>query len=364
MWVWQQTNWPHLSYDAASVLPHLERCVQQIAPLKTLANSLALEQRLDWESSVLLDETLATAQIEGEQLDRDSVRSSIANKLGVGEVSRIDRSTDGLVEVLLQAIRWSQTSLSHLQLKAWHQMMFPVPQILEDITIGDYRNESVRVKSGRFGKEKIHFVAPGEKHAEVELAMTHFLEWLNAKTQVEGYIRAAIAKFHFVTIHPFDDGNGRLSRIIAERCLAEFEGTNLRLYSLSHAIERNRSEYNTLLEQCQRGDGNITEWVNWFLDIVAEAGQDAKGHFQRLIQRTQFWQNHRDVTFNERQLKLLKRLLDTSDFADGISRKKYCALTRTSDATAARDLGDLVSKNVLSPFGEGRGRRYQLTQSQ
>lgn len=360
MWVWQQTNWPQLSYDAASVLPHLERCVQQIAPLKVLANSLALEQRLDWESAVLLDETLATAQIEGEYLDRDSVRSSIANKLGVGEVSRIDRSTDGLVEVLMQAIRRVKQPLTHQQLKAWHQMMFPVPQLLENITIGDYRNNSVSVQSGRYGKEKIHFVAPGNIRTEVESEMTDFLKWLNANTQAEGYIRAAIAKFHFVTIHPFDDGNGRLSRIIAERCLAEFDGTDLRLYSLSHAIERNRSDYYDLLEQCQRGNGDITEWVNWFLDILTEAGQDAQGHFQRLMKRTYFWQNHQDATFNERQLKLLKRLLETGDFADGISRKKYCALTRTSDASAARDLIDLVDKGVLQPLGEGRGRRYQL----
>ena len=164
MWVWEQDSWPNLTYDSTRVLPHLEKCVQQVSPLKTLAQSLAFEQRLDWESAILLDETLATASIEGEQLDRESVRSSIANKLGIGTVSRIDRFTDGLVEVLLQAIRSSEKPLTETQLKAWHQMMFPVPPIIGEITIGDYRNEAMSVRSGRYGKEKIHFVAPGNTY--------------------------------------------------------------------------------------------------------------------------------------------------------------------------------------------------------
>ena len=360
MWVWEQESWPNLTYDSERVLPHLEKCVQQISPLKTLAQSLAFEQRLDWESAVLLDETLATAGIEGEQLDRESVRSSIANKLGIGTVSRIDRFTDGLVEVLLQAIRSSDKPLTDQQLKAWHQMMFPVPPIIGEITVGDYRNEAMSVQSGRYGKAKIHFVAPGNTHAEVGAEVIRFLKWLNAQPATSGYIRAAIANFYFVTIHPFDDGNGRLSRIIAERCLAEFEGTDLRLYSLSHVIERKRSEYYDLLEKCQRGTGDITEWIIWFLDAVSESGQEASQHFQRLNKRTQFWQKHSETIFNERQLKLLNRLFETSDFADGISRKKYCALTRTSEPTAARDLSDLVVKNALEPVGEGRGRKYQL----
>ncbi|RVU86456.1 Fic family protein [Leucothrix sargassi] len=360
MWVWEQENWPNLTYDSERVLPHLEKCVQQIAPLTTLAQSLSLDKRLDWESAILLDETLATAGIEGEQLDRESVRSSIANKLGVGAVSRIDRFTDGLVEVLLQAIRNSDKPLTEQQLKAWHQMMFPLPPIIGELTAGDYRDEAISVQSGRYGKAKIHFEAPGKTRAEVEIEMTRFLEWLNGKTTISGYVRAAIAKFYFVTIHPFDDGNGRLSRIIAERCLAEFEGTDLRLYSLSHVIERRRSEYYDLLEKCQRGTGDITEWVIWFLDALRESGQEASTHFKRLNKRTQFWQQHSETPFNERQLKLLNRLLETGDFAEGISRKKYRALTKASDATAARDLSDLVSKGVLMAVGEGRGRKYKL----
>lgn len=360
MWVWEHERWPNLSYDSSKVLPHLEKCVQQIAPLKTLAQRLSLEKRLDWESAILLDETLATAGIEGEQLDRESVRSSIANKLGIGTVSRIDRFTDGLVEVLLQAIRYSDQALTAQQLKAWHRMMFPVPPIIGEITVGDYRDEAISVQSGRYGKAKIHFEAPGTTRAEVEVEMIQFLAWLNEQTNVSGYIRAAIAKFYFVTIHPFDDGNGRLSRIIAERCLAEFEGTDLRLYSLSHVIERRRAEYYELLEKCQRGTGDITEWIIWFLDALRESGEEASTHFQRLNKRTQFWEKYSGAVFNERQLKLINRLLESGDFADGISRKKYRALTRASDATAARDLSDLVAKDVLEALGEGRGRRYQL----
>lgn len=265
--------------------------------------------------------------------------------------------------MLLQAIRSSDQALTAQQLKAWHQMMFPVQPTLGEITVGDYRDEAMQVQSGRYGKAKIHFIAPGNTRADVTVEMAQFLAWLNTKTDHSGYIRyirAAIAKFYFVTIHPFDDGNGRLSRVIAERCLAEFEGTDLRLYSLSHVIERKRAEYYDLLETCQRGTGDITQWIIWFLNAVREAGEEASQHFQRLNLRNQFWQKHSDTPFNERQLKLLNRLLETSDFADGVSRKKYRALTRTTDPTAARDLSDLVAKGVLAPIGEGRGRRYQL----
>lgn len=151
-----------------------------------------------------------------------------------------------------------------------------------------------------------------------------------------------------------------MSRVVAEKCLAQAEGTTLRLYSLSSVIERRRGEYYEILEQCQRGTPEVTVWICWFLDAVAEAGKDARAHFQRLVACTRFWRQHRDTLFNGRQIKLLKRLLETTDFADGISRRKYRALVKTSEATAARDLADLVDKKVLLPAGEGRGRRYYL----
>lgn len=360
MWIWQQPDWPQLRYDAQAVLPHLETCVQHIAPLTALAANLEAAQRLDWEAAVLLDETLATAQIEGEQLDRASVRSSIANHLGLGRASTRDKKADGLVEVLLQAIRSSDQALNHARLKAWQQMLFPEAPLIGELTRGEYRDGPMSVQSGRYGRQKIHFTAPGDNRPAVSAEMTTFLTWLNAARP--GYVHAALAKFFFVTIHPFDDGNGRLSRVIAEKCLAQAEHTTLRLYSLSSVIERRRGEYYDLLEQCQRGTTDVTAWVCWFLDAVTEAGRDAGGHFQRLILRTRFWQQHQNTPFNDRQRKLLKRLLETSDFANGISRQKYRALAKTSEATAARDLADLVDKKVLVPHGEGRGRRYGLAE--
>ncbi|MCP4700230.1 MAG: Fic family protein [Gammaproteobacteria bacterium] len=360
MWIWQQAEWPRLRYDAQAVLPHLEACARRIAPLAELAGSLEVAQRLDWEAAILLDETLATAKIEGEQLDRASVRSSIANCLGLGRASQRNKKTDGLVEVLLQAIRNSDKALSHIQLKAWQQMLFPQPPLIGELTRGDYRNGPMCVRSGRYGRQKTHFVAPGDSRQAVTAEMEQFLHWLNAGTAQSGYIRAALAKFHFVTIHPFDDGNGRLSRVIAEKCLGQAEHTRLRLYSLSGVIERRRGEYYDQLERCQRGTTDITAWVCWFLDAAAEAGQEAGTHFQRLISRTRFWQQHQNTLFNSRQVKLLKRLLETTDFADGISRHKYRSLVKTSEATAARDLADLVEKKVFVPKGEGRGRRYCL----
>lgn len=360
MWIWEQPDWPLLTYDEKTLIPYLERCIQHVAPLKALAATLEFEQRLDWESAILLDETLATARIEGELLDRESVRSSIANKLGIGCASRLDRHVDGLVEVLLQAIRFSNQLLTHDQLKTWHQMIFPVAPLLGKLTIGDYRDEAVQVQSGRHGKETIHFVAPAEQRKQVWQEMERFLQWLNHAHIDSAYVRAALAKFYFVTIHPFEDGNGRLSRIIAERCLAQAEQTTLRLYSLSSRIELHRAAYYNILERCQSGNGDVTEWICWFLEVLAEAASEGRLQFQRLVGRTRFWQQHQAVVFNERQLKLLKRMLEKADFVDGISRQKYRHLTHSSDATAARDLVDLVEKGLLVALGEGRGRRYQL----
>jgi Fic family protein len=241
------------------------------------------------------------------------------------------------------------------------------------MTIGDYRDDTMQIVSGQYGKQKIHFEAPGKVKSEVEQEMDRFFHWLNTSADESTFIRAAIAKFWFVTIHPFDDGNGRLSRIIAERCLAEAEHTNLRLFSLSSAFETHRNEYYQQLENHQRcqieslksttenNDGlDLTAWIVWFLSMVEIAAIDAKKEFERVMQTTHFWQKNRQTLINIRQQKLIVRLLETTDFSEGISRKKYKALTKTTDATAARDIADLVEKKILVPVGEGRSRHYFL----
>ena len=373
MWIWQLKDWPNFTYDKTIIIPKLESCIQAVSPLKQLSELLSLEQRLDWEAAILLDETLASAKIEGELYDRDSVRSSIVNKLGIGKGNKFNQQSDAMVELLLSAIRTTEQQVNHGVVKHWHQMLFPVAPIITPMTIGDYRDDTMQIVSGRYGKQQVHFEAPGSANSEVEQEMDLFFNWLNTSSNESSFIRAAIAKFWFVTIHPFDDGNGRLSRIIAERCLAEAEHTNLRLFSLSSAFENHRNEYYQLLEshqRCELGSNekivdennnlDLTAWIVWFLSMVEIAAIDAKKEFERVMQTTRFWQKNQLTTFNARQQKVVTKLLETTDFSDGISRKKYKAITKTTDATAARDIRGLVEKGILIPIGEGRSRRYLI----
>jgi len=360
MWIWQQNNWPNFEYDAEIVLPLLSDAISHVAPLMLLANELDQEKKLVLESKSLLDEALSSAKIEGEILDRDSVRSSIANRLGVGKVGQMSRSSTAFIDVLLESIRSSSNTLRKQDLFKWHSMMFLDKPILDNLIIGDYRNTQMKVISGRYGKEKIYFEAPCLNYQCVDDEMNAFLNWLQSDNIDSGYIKAAIAKFYFVTIHPFDDGNGRFSRMIAERCLADVENTDIRLYSLSTEIERNKNEYYEILEKCQKGELDITQWIVWFLKQVKFAAQNSMHKLNKIRGTTLFWDKHRNVSMNDRQRKLIVRLLETDDFSDGISRKKYKNLVSTTDITAARDLIDLSNKGVLFSSGGGRSTKYHI----
>jgi Fic family protein len=364
MWVWQENNWPNFNYDAQAVLPVLEKTVQAVSPLCVLAKTLCLNKQLQLESQILLEEALSSAKIEGEILDRDSVRSSIANRLGIGNIKKYSKSDAAYIDILLESIRSAQDPLYEKQLFKWHNLMFIDRPIIYDMIIGNYREDEMSVVSGRFGKQTTHFKAPCTDSICVKKQMDSFFLWLNKKNNVNseqsGYIKAAIAKFWFVTIHPFDDGNGRLSRIIAEHALAKTESVNLRLYSISSQIEANKKEYYELLESCQKGNLDITNWITWFLQQVTNAATDAMQILHRVNISTQFWDQYRHLSFNSRQKKLLIQLLEIGHFSDGISRKKYKKLNNTSDITATRDLRDLVEKGVMKVSGAGRSVRYLI----
>jgi len=359
-WIWQHPNWPNFSYQLEQILPGLERLLRTVAPLELLASQLDQDKQLNLESLVLLDEALATAKIEGEMLDHESVRSSIAKRLGIGDVKYTSRSAEAFVDVLLESVRNYNKPLSNTLLHQWHNNIFYEKPILNTLLIGEYRNEIMQIISGPFGKQKVHFEAPCDNQLCVAAEMAHFLSWLNADDKnTSTYIKAAIAKFWFVTIHPFDDGNGRLSRIIAERCLANAEGNGIRLYSISNEIEKHKTEYYDLLEKYQRGTSlDLTEWIIWFLQKITAAAKASMGRLDKIRLTTIFWDKIRDTSFNTRQTKLISRLLETDDFEQGISRSKYKRLAHTTDITAARDLKDLVDKKVLLPTGEGRSRKY------
>lgn len=380
-WIWRTSAWPKFSFNADSVMPELERVIQTVAPLNMLASELKQEKQLTLESLILLEEALSSAKIEGEILDRESVRSSIAKHLGIGFVKRTSRSVEAFVDVLLESVRSYETPLTDDLLKKWHSSIFYEKPVLDDLIIGEYRNETMQIISGAYGKKRLHYEAPCDNQACVSHEMKGFLTWLNSNQStsgqaLSGYIKAAIAKFWFVTIHPFDDGNGRLSRIIAERVLAENEGNAIRLYSISHEIEKNRNEYYDLLEKTQRNDTNslvensvknsvesldLTEWIIWFLQQIVSAAEASMKHLDKIRFSTKFWDENRHIIFNKRQIKLISRLLETDDFEPhGIARNKYKSMVHTTDITAARDLKDLVDKKILRPVGEGRSRKYLL----
>jgi len=360
MWIWQQQEWPHFRYDSEGVIPVLEKTIRSVSPLVLLSKELDADKQLELESQVLLDEALATAKIEGEILDRESVRSSIVNRLGTSKPTRLSKSSQAFIDVLLESIRQSSSMLCEKDLFKWHHMLFIEKPLLHDLVIGDYRDEKMQVISGRFGKQTIHFEAPCSNRACISIEMNHFLDWLEYKNCSSGYIKAAIAKLWFVTIHPFDDGNGRFSRLIAERCLARTEQTNLRLYSLSTEIERNKIQYYNLLEQCQKGNMDITEWIVWFLSQINDAAQASMKKLAKIRLSTSFWDSHKETQFNERQRKLIIRLLETTDFDEGISKRKYKNLVSTTAPTAVRDLKDLLSKKVLTVSGAGRSTKYHI----
>ncbi|WXU00202.1 MAG: hypothetical protein Ctma_0913 [Catillopecten margaritatus gill symbiont] len=364
MWIWQQNNWPNFKYNTEIILPILSDVMRHTAPLTLLANELDREKKLTLESKLLLDEALSSASIEGEFLDRDSVKSSIANRLGVGKVAKagkMSKNAEAFIDVLLESIRSASTPLTKANLCQWHRTLFFEKPLLNDLVIGNYRNTKMQVISGKHGIEKVHFEAPCPDYACIENEMNNFLNWLKTDNINNEYIKAAIAKFYFITLHPFDDGNGRFSRLIAERCLANAENVNIRLYSLSTEIEKNKNAYYDILEKCQKNDMDITQWIVWFLQQVKSAAQNAMHKLNKVRNTALFWDKYRHTALNHRQRKLLIRLLETDDFETGISRKKYTNLVKTTDITASRDLKNLVDKGVLSPTGAGRSVKYYLS---
>jgi len=334
--------------------------IQQVA-------SLGLDLGLKAQLEALTEETIKTAEIEGERFNRDSVRSSLANRLGLptAGLPPAPRNVDGLVDVLLDATSSNDRPLSAERLKGWHAALFPTGYSgLYPIKVAQWRTDKMIVASGHEDRQKIHYEAPPAENIEKE--MQRFFEWWSnthpSKKNIDPFLRAGIAHYWFVAIHPFDDGNGRIARALADMALAQSDGAAKRCYSLSSVIMNNRDEYYRVLERTSKGDGNLTEWMCWFLDCHKKAIEGSQKTINKVLGITRFWQNISPLQLNERQMKVLKKLLDAG--ADGFEGKltahKYQAMAKTSRATGTRDLSDLVTKGVLLSEGERRGTKYDL----
>ncbi|MEJ2500681.1 MAG: Fic family protein [Campylobacterales bacterium] len=364
-YIWQNDDWPNFHYDTAEFQELLQRISYQQGLLDGIYKGLSEESLQEIRSETLTLDAVTTSEIEGEILSRDSVRSSVFKKLGIGSENN-DRSTvqtDGLVDILLDATSAYDKALTPERLFSWHAALFPTGYSgLDKIRVASYRGEEpMQIVSGPVGREKVHYVAPPRERVEGE--MERFFGYVNAAGKENGYIKAALVHLWFVTVHPFDDGNGRIARTITDMLLARHEQRAFRLYSMSAAINDNRKGYYDILEQTTTGGMDVTAWIGWFLETVLEAQKNAQTTIDTVLAKARFWQTHIRTELNARQKKVLNRLLDAGEngFEGGINARKYASLTGCSRVTASRDLSDLVEKGCLIHRGAGgRSTSYDV----
>lgn len=371
MYIWQQTNWPNYTFNYNELKPHLEAVRLQQKNLLGQSSDLSKDLDLEAQMDALIQNAIRTSEIEGEKLNIESVRSSVARHLGMPRAGLRGgtEQTDALVGMLLEATQELDASLSQDKLCQWQSLLFPEGSgLINPIKVGELRGETpMRVVSGRIENPTVHFEAPPRDRLEPEL--NAFIKWFNQPpNDLDELIRAGIAHLWLVTLHPFDDGNGRITRAVTDRALAQAEHQSIRFYSLSAAIMERRKEYYEQLEQAQKGDLDITPWLSWFLSVLEDALKQGQVRFNRVLKKSRFWLRHSQTPLIERQIKVLNRLLDVGaaqedaeGFEHGINAEKYKSLTKVSKPTATRDLTDLLNKGCLKKLpGGGRSTRYAI----
>lgn len=364
-WIWQNPEWPRFTWDARALsapLAAARRAQGQAAGMAKLLDASAdLQAQLD----VLTKEGVATSAIEGEKLDPGALRSSIARRLGLptAGLPPATRHAEGLVDVLLDATRDFDAPLRLERLNAWQAALFPTGRSgLHEIRTGELRGDApMQIVSGPIGRQRVHYEAPPRNRLTRE--MKTFLAWFNdPPEELDGLLRAGLAHAWFEAIHPYEDGNGRVGRALLDRALAQDENRSTRLYSMSARLEAKRDDYYEALGRFSTGSLDVTSWLRWFVEQTEAAANASESTFRRVVTKAHYWMRHADVALNERQKKALNVLLDAGPggFLGGMTNKKYASLTRTSPATAQRDLADLVAKGCLAATGAGRSVRYEL----
>ena len=357
-WIWQQPNWPKFVWDANEISNPLAQARLAQGKLHGVAHILNADLSSEALTSILIQDGITTSAIEGERLHLDAVRSSVANQLGLPNVGlpKPDRAIDGLVEVLLDATQKHNQPLTLQRLCNWHGALFPTGYSgLREIRVGQMRGaEPMRVVSGRIGHETVHFEAP--PYEQIDTEMSRFIDWFNSDDSqtLDGLIRAGVAHLWFITIHPFEDGNGRIARAITDMALAQDERLTMRLFSLSAQILAVREAYYNILESTQKGEMDITAWLKWFLTQIQNAVELAQLTVANTLNKAKFWMTHQTKPLNERQRKVLNRMLDARDgFEGGMNTRKYMSLTKTSRATAYRELAQMVEWGCLQANEKG-----------
>lgn len=366
-YIWQRPDWPQWRYDGVALAPALAQVHRAQGHLAGRMTELGLAQRDQATLQALTQEVVTTSAIEGEALNLDAVRSSIARRLGVdiGALAPADRHVDGVVDMVLDATQHHAQPLTAERLFGWHAALFPTGFSGHvRIQVGQWRNDAagpMQVVSGPLGREKVHYEAPPA--AALPAEATAFLQWFNSAPAGDPLIHAGLAHLWLVTLHPFDDGNGRISRAVGDMALARAEGTAQRFYSLSAQIQRERKQYYDQLETTQRGTLDVTPWLAWFLACLLHAVQGADGLLAGVLDKAQFWQRWAGTPMNARQTLVLNHVLDRApgEATGKLTNARWAAIAKCSADTALRDINDLLARGVLLKLeGGGRNTGYAL----
>ncbi len=364
IYIHELPNWPQFEWDQTQIMPLFTELLYRQGKLLGRMEALGFKFREEANVETLILDVLKSSEIEGEFLDVDQVRSSVARKLGmdIGGLVPADRHVEGVVEMTLDAIQGSQKKLSAKRLFDWHAALFPTGRSgMQKITVGAWRDnkkeDPMQVVSGAMGKEKVHFQAPDADLLDGE--MKKFIAWFNEEQTMNGVLKAAVAHLWFITIHPFDDGNGRIARAISDLQLSRADASIQRFYSMSAQIRKERSSYYDILEQTQKGSLDITNWIIWFLQCLLSAILASEETLGQVLKKARFWEKHASTILNKRQHLMLNKLLD--GFTGKLNSSKWAKITKCSSDTALRDIQDLINKNILQKeTGGGRSTSYTL----
>ena len=361
MYIHNHTNWTDFRWDNDKLLPLLGRVRHLQGKLLGQMENLGFSLQEEAVLTTLTLDVLKSSEIEGELLNPEQVRSSIARRLGLEVAGLVNspRNVDGIVEMMLDATQRYDSPLTDERLFGWHNALFPSGfSGLYKIEVAKYRSGAMQVVSGAMGKERVHYEAP--EAVRVEPEMTKFLGWFNADSNLDPVMKAAIAHFWFVAVHPFDDGNGRIARAITDMQLARGDGSSQRFYSMSNQILAERKQYYEVLEKTQHGDSNITVWFEWFLTCLERALIGSGEVLKSVLTKAKFWEQHSQTALNDRQRLMLNKLLD--GFDGKLTSSKWAKITSSSPDTALRDINDLIARGILRKDDSG-GRRtnYELT---
>ncbi len=365
-YIYELDQWPNFTWNSERIISALSEARYQQGVLLGSMESLGFELKCEAGLATLTNDVVKTSAIEGESLNPEEVRSSIAKKLGleVGGLVPVGRDVDGIVEVMIDATRNHSSSLSEERLFGWHGALFPMGRSgLYKIEVAKWRPEeggAMQVVSGAIGREKVHFEALESKRVPRE--MTVFIKWCNEKNNVDFILKAAISHLWFVTIHPFEDGNGRIGRAISDMFLARSDKSPDRFYSLSTQIEKQRKGYYEALESAQKGTLDITFWIIWFLESLNKALFNAQGTLEGIFQKSKIWKRANESGVNDRQRKIIAKLLN--HFEGKLTSSKYAKIAKCSPDTALRDIQQLLKERILiQSVGGGRSTSYFLNNS-